>query len=949
MLAPQPSENPVIQPYLQPLVGQWDESLGDDDLLLPEYTRLFDAYNRIPTEEFQRRWRLAKRLLRDNGVVFDVYSDEPDGNRPWQLDPLPLLLDHQEWAHLEQGIRQRATLLNLIAQDIYGPQRMLKERLVPAEIVFGNEVFLRSCFQILPENSVWINFYAADLIRNKSGVWHVVGDRTQAPVGIAYSVENRSTCHRIMPQLLEEMGAARLLPFLEKTREFLNRLSPETGATSPASLRPPQTVLLTRGPASQSYFEHAYLAKLMEVPLVEPEDLIMREGGIWIKTLAGLQQVDGIARRLKDTDADPLELRSDGGEGVAGLLESVRLGKVKVANALGSGALEVQGLLPYLPRLAQFFMNEELQLPSIDTWWCGDSVGREHVLANLEQVVVKPALSRRCRESIFCCDLSAQQLDKLRGRIEANPSEYVGQALIDASTAPVWTSADQPLQPRRLALRLQSLMTRPDDVDVMPGGLALTAISPESKVVALEQRGGCKDVWVLNAPSGALPRHLSSDSDFAGGVASTQTGAPGDQSQALHSENRTATPLPIPDFSGTPTTSELLAWQTKPLEIKRAGRDLPSRVAENFFWLGRYAERTEALSRLLRHLTLWAIDAEPNAKPTPAIDHVLSFSQSLIHGDYSSSLQALPRQVQHPPFGELMRLAVGDQDLPGALPSNLRSMHRNAWRVKDRLSQDAWRALSFLRAAWERNAPEASDTGPPLIGGESVQTMNDDSSPMFTSVSSRSGNDGSKWLWSDLLIRLDQVLLHLSAFSGLSQESMTRAHGWRFLDLGRRLERGLQHVQLLGGMLVHARTDPQPVLKAGLEIADVAMTYRSRYLNQMYPVAVLDLILADPTNPRSVIFQLEAILAHLRHLPEQHGVIPGPTLVEKLGLTAHNKLVMADVFQMAEVWENGLRPDLAELLQDLNRDLLALSDALGEQWFVHTVASQQGNQSAHLE
>src|ERR1700687_1483067 len=371
--------------------GVYDEMSAAPGLLRPHWDVFINSLSALGTQELGRRWQTAKQRIRENGVTYNVYGDPLGMDRPWNLDAIPLMISPTEWQQIEAGLIQRARLLNLILADLYGPQKLLHGGQIPAALVFGNPGFWRSCHGINVRDNTYLHLLAVDLARGPDGEWWVISDRTQAPSGAGYSLENRIVMAETFPDLFREFQVKRLASFFRSFRDTLLRLSPIPRDN-------PRVVLLTPGPFNETYFEHSYLARYLGFTLVQGGDLTVRDSRVFLKTLEGLKQVDVILRRLDDSFCDPIELRSDSYLGVAGLVEAVRAGSVTVANALGSGLIETSAFMPFLPGLCQRMLGEKLKLPAAATWWCGQPKALRYVLDNLDCLVVKPAFPSKGME-----------------------------------------------------------------------------------------------------------------------------------------------------------------------------------------------------------------------------------------------------------------------------------------------------------------------------------------------------------------------------------------------------------------------------------------------------------------------------------------------------------------------------------------------------------------------
>ena len=533
--------------------GTYHELLDASGAVRPHWRRLFDQLQRSTPAQLGQRQALLARQIQENGVTYNVYADPKGADRPWELDLLPHVIADDEWQQLSAGIAQRARLLNAVLADLYGPQRLIREGLLPAELVFGHNNFLWPCQGLALPDDAFLHLYAVDLARTPDGRWWVTADRTQAPSGAGYALENRTIVSRAFPELYRDLKVQHLAGFFRTLQETLARQAPCVDEA-------PLVVLLTPGRFNESYFEHLYLARQLGYPLVEGGDLTVRDATVYLKTLSGLRRVHAIMRRLDDDFCDPLELRTDSALGVPGLLEAVRQGRVLVANALGSGVLESPGLLGFLPKINQYLFGEELILPSIATWWCGEAPVLAQALEKLPELLIKPAFPSQSFTPVFGRDLNEKQRQALAARMQARPYAYVAQELAQLSHAPVWQPEDGQLQPRAIGMRMYAVASR-DGYRVLPGGLTRVAADADAEVVSMQRGGASKDTWVL----GDLP----------------------------------------------PSGEQWKAQRTIGVhDLVRRDPYLPSRVVENLFWFGRYCERCDGSARLLRIMLARYVDGD---------------------------------------------------------------------------------------------------------------------------------------------------------------------------------------------------------------------------------------------------------------------------------------------------------------------------------------------------
>ncbi|SDJ26722.1 circularly permuted type 2 ATP-grasp protein [Pseudomonas indica] len=808
----------------------YHELLDASGQVRPHWRRFHQHLMHSNPAQLSQRQALVARQIQENGITYNVYADPKGTDRPWELDLLPNLIDAEEWRGIATGVAQRARLLDTVLADLYGPQRLLREGLLPTELVFGHNNFLWPCQGIQPPGGTFLHVYAADLRRAPDGRWWVIADRTQTPSGAGYALENRQIISRTFPELFRELRVQHLASYFRTLRETLVSQAPcDTGET-------PLVVLLTPGRFNETYFEHLYLARHLGFPLVEGHDLTVRDATLYLKTLGGLRRVHALLRRLDDDFCDPLELRSDSALGVPGLLEAVRQGRVLVANALGSGVLESPGLLGFLPKIQQHLFGDELLLPSIATWWCGEPPVLEQALDKLADLLVLPAFPSQSFAPVFANSLDEAGLAKLAARLRARPYAYVAQEVAQLSQAPVWQ--DDCLQSRAIGMRVYAVASA-DGYRVLPGGLTRVAAEAGADVVAMQSGGGSKDTWVLAGR------------------------------EAL----------------GEPLRPRPLGVQ----DIVRRDPYLPSRVVENLFWFGRYAERCDDISRLLRVILVRYVDDD---------DEPLALEAAV---DLAAQLDLLPGE------GELeTRLfqALIGEDWPFSLRANLQRLNGSAAQVRGRLSRENWHALVEIQRETHLLERDEGDLG-------------------------------------ELLDFLNRLLMSLSALSGFALDDMTRDDGWRFLMIGRRIERLQFLAEAIAGFLLGRAAQDQAGLEWLLELGNSTITYRSRYQAAPQLIPVLDLLLLDEQNPHAVSFQLSELKRALQQLSDDFG---GPPEVGLDLLGERLRAVDLGTLDSPLFGEAGMRAvldGLGDLLREIAEAAGQLSDRLTLRYFAHVDASQQ--------
>ncbi|PKH44178.1 Uncharacterized conserved protein, circularly permuted ATPgrasp superfamily [Nocardioides alpinus] len=744
--------------------GGPDEWYDASHRLRPEQHPITSAVDQLGLPGLLAARGEARRLVEDDGIRYGpgAMDDDADPGRSWVIDPLPVVIGSQEWAGLESALRQRALLLQLLHDDLYGARRLLSDRVLPADVVLGHPGFIRGADGIAHQRLV---LTATDLARDADGAWAVLADKTAAPAGAGYAMANRRVTSRVLGPVHRRASLARL-------RGFFDTMARALGAVAGSDVDTPRVVLLSPGTGAETAFDQGFLATLLGFPLVEGDDLSVRDGRVWIRSTGRSEPVDVVLRRLDAEFCDPLELRADSQLGLPGLVESARRGTVHLANPLGSGVLENPGLTPYLPALSRRLLGEDLALPSATTWWCGEPAELSHVLAHLDTLVVKPISRGAVVAARFGWDLSSAERDDLRREISARPWAWVGQEPIAMSTAPVVTPTG--LTPGRFVLRTFGV-AHADEHHVMPGGLGRVNTSAASLLVSNASGALAKDVWVLTDEPSGLRGWASRD----------------------------------------PATQPAL------VRLQRRAAVAP-RVADNLFWVGRYAERAEGIARLLRVADDLAEDhAQRPDTPGAATMAVMVAAGARLTG-------LAPQPGMSP--SDHIRAMVGTPQQVGTLAHTGHRIVAAAENVRDQLSQDIWHVLSRLARTLATPAP--------------------------TDVPLRQ--------------QLDVVLESLLAVAGVVHESMVRDQTWGFLDGGVRVERAQHTVALLRATLAVERapiTDGQ-VTESVLEACESILTHRRRTASGEGPAwpihSATSLLLVDPGNPRSVAFQVARLGKALR-------------------------------------------------------------------------------------
>jgi uncharacterized circularly permuted ATP-grasp superfamily protein/uncharacterized alpha-E superfamily protein len=843
-LAQPPGDRDVVEHYARPSLGapaRWDEMVDPARGIREPWREIGSVLRLLGPHGLTAQRRTVARLLEDDGVTYRSYGSQQE--QPWLLDPVPMLLDEAQWSELEPALAQRAQLLDLVLTDLYGPRRLIAQGLIPPEVVFGHAGFVRAADQVRLPGPRQLLLAAADLARAPDGQWQVLADHTQAPSGTGYSMANRRVVSRALPGLYRDTRIRRIGPYFHAMRLALQQVSPTQNEV-------PRVVLLTSGAHSETAFDQAFLATLLGIPLVEGRDLTVRDGAVWQRSIGRLEPVDVILRRVDAWFCDPLELRPDSQLGVPGLVEAARLGNVSVVNGLGTGVLENPALYPYLPRLAEVLLDQPLWLQSVQTWWCGDELSRQHVLSRLDSMVIKPVSRRIVGSSRFGWELSATQRDELARWIAADPIAWVGQEAVLPSTAPGVGAAG--LEARAVVLRSFAVADG-SSYRLLAGGLSRVAPKTGAIVVSTQQGAAAKDVWVLASPTSLV-------------------------------EDRHEPDLVAPE---------------------RVVAAISPRIAEDLFWLGRYAERAENLGRLAGVMDNRWHDVHHGADPAVG-ECVRVLRDALV--TIAAPWPQLADDGTQDPHRELCTL-IGDEKRTGTLAYDARHIRELASATRDQLSNDTWAVLSGL------------DRG------------------------LRPFADGAR---GDVPAALSALREALLAFAGLAAESMVRDSGWHFMDAGRRIERALHVARLLGSCLVAARSPAVDalVVESLLIATESIITHRRRYRAESGVDTVLELVVFDRDNPRALAYQLDQLKADVRRIP-----VAGPLAehLEERVLRTAARLWAAEAGALAVVDSTGRRTALEKLLGRLVAELHEFATAVEAAHFVQPPSLRQLVPIAGLE
>jgi len=810
----------------------------------------FNSFAQLGDDEIANRRQDMMRFLKENGVTYNIYGDPLGFNRPWKLDIIPFLIGREEWELIENGLVQRATLFDLILKDIYGERSLLKNGLLPMEIVFNHTGFLRQCSGIELPGKNHLVLYSADMARSADGKIWVLNDRTQAPSGSGYALENRLTMARIVPELFNGLKVRRLSPYFHSLRSALTSISP-------VNSREPRIVILTPGPSNETYFEHAYLSSHLGFTLVQGNDLMVKDNFVWLKTLGGLEKVDVILRRLDDAYCDPLELKEDSQLGIPGLLQAVRHGNVSIANPLGTSVIENPGLMPFLPAIAKHLLGEELKLPSVASWWCGQPDAMKYVLDNIGSLIIK-RISRMSNTStsVDASSLSAHQLHELKQRIKSMPYKFVGQEKANFDDTPSLVNGK--IEAKDALFRSFAVSNNGSYI-AMQGGLTRTSGDNGNYIISNQLGGISKDTWIISEEAGStfnVRKELEQD--------------PG-------------------------------------ISMSYKSEVLPSHTAENLFWVGRYAERVLGNARFQRTVMQFIEEANKAFSDNDEyIKQSLLKSLTLYTHTFPGFTGPDGEKKLAEPWEELGEILF-DVHRVGSLAHNIGLFNRAVYAVRDHWSTDTWRVLRDMEENWQK-------------AYEQRQTSH-----------------------HRIIYALDSLITSMVAFIGLNRESISREQGWILLNMGRKTEQSILLVNMLRVTLAYKHDEQIEYIlqEAVLKSNECLVNYRYKYRSHLKMPLVLDLLLLDPNNPRSLVYLLERLKDYVSGLPK---ISAGHALPdhERIALEAYTLLKLAVKEKLAEPDKHSSTyKNLETFLHKMNKLLYTLHNVISKAYFMHAKTQKQ--------
>ena len=828
-------EQPVLKGYGQ-ATGVIDELITPEGHVRPQWQSFMDGFSAMPPDEQQQRSEKLRRLVHENGLAHDVYSDPDHKAHAWNIDLLPLIIAPDDWKTLEVGVNQRARLLNLIMQDIYGPQNLMKSGKIPARLIYNDSAFLKARVD-LETPCPPLFFLAVDVSRNNDGSWRIIDTHTETPAGLGYAIANRVVHTKVLSDLFDATDVRREAAHFKKLMNFL----PEH-----LGINDPRIVVLSHGMQHGDYFSHTYLARYLGYRLVVGSDLQVVGNEIYLKTLSGLKKVDGVIRCIDGEMSDPLTLNPDGFLGPSGFILAIKNNPALSFNTPGAGILENRGLSAYMADLCRDQMGEELLFHDTLRLWMGDTEAREKVIQKPENYLLHPAREGTGRPGEAQTGrrlgkMNRKEQKELFNTLSLEGRKFVAEQPSNFATAPSLT--EKGIRPTPYAMRLFAAFNG-TDYDLLPGGIAMT-VDPEIAVALNSREGFVRDIWV-----------------------------PADGEEEAHQS------LIYPHISA--------------VDIDRNSSLLPSRIADNLFWLGRYTERAEWTMRLMRSVM---IQAEEERGLTTDVDALRKTLEILITKG-GSPIQLPGEDMGADQLDKLIRILRASNVGTFGLKGTIERILRVAQLIRDRLSLEAWQTLNSFSTN-------------PLWWQEVVPLRTDDSVDL-----------------------LNEGIRTLAAFSGIVTENMTRNYAWRFLEIGRRLERALNHCEVLSSLFAQQADEQNEAsrLLFMLKLADSLITYRSR--NRFAPdlSLVLDLLIIDESNPRGLCFQLNKIAEHIGALPKSADDAVR-TEEQKLILELNTQARLSDIEELTKVNPDGVRENLKQLLEEQITQLPVLSEILSRRYF----------------
>ena len=778
-------------------LGHYDELRDASGALRKPWQTFFSYLGETGITGLPQSSETIDRLIQQNGITYNVYGDQQDQTRPWSLNALPMLITPADWRGISSSLQQRAKLLNTILQDVYGDHRLIRGGYLPGALILGNPGYMRAMQGVKPLGGVYLHVVAFDIARGPDGRWWVIGQRTQTPSGLGYVLENRLTVSRVFPEAYREMRVQHVASSYKRLLESM------TSAAAAIADGAPRFALLTPGPYSETYFEHAYLARYLGLPLVEGADLAVRDDKLYLKTMHGLQRIHGLLRRLDDDFCDPLELRADSSLGVPGLLQAIRAGSVVMANALGTSFLESPAVQGFLPAISEYLLNEPLKMPSLNTWWCGEIAAWQDIAPDLHTQVIKPTYATNAATNFqpaIASLLDPEELDAWRKRIGSQPDIYTTQSYLPFSQAPTWQGDE--ISPRTAMLRVYAIASGDGEWQLLQGGMTRIA-TVDPHIVSIQSGGSTLDTWVM-------------------------------------------TDQQVDTYSMLPNRTRLPRWTATEQLVS-------SRSAESLFWLGRYTERCELMVRLAKEALVLVSTNQQDS--LPALNDAIG-ALGRLHGLIPEGTPSLTKSASV--FGRMLIAQLIQKGTRGLL-DNLELLEFSLKAVRDRLPAEHAEIAQTMKQMLMHNTVQ-----PALVGSANA------SKPRAKRLGRPAPRNPI-----DTIEVLDVIGIQLVALVGFQADRMTRDVGWHMLAAGRLIERLVNLSGILVAFFTHAAVYTPRGFETLLVLFDSSITYRTRYQRQQDIPALMDLLVADETNPRSISCILQALKGEIKHLPNGDVLLQG--------------------------------------------------------------------------
>jgi len=778
-------------------LGHYDEMRDASGALRKPWQTFFGYLGETGITGLPQSSETIDRLIQQNGITYNVYGDQQDQTRPWSLNALPMLITPADWHGISTSLQQRAKLLNTILQDVYGEQRLIRGGYLPGALILGNPGYLRAMQGVKPLGGVYLHVVAFDIARGPDGRWWVIGQRTQTPSGLGYVLENRLTVSRVFPEAYREMRVQHVASSYKRLLESM------TSAAASIAEGAPRFALLTPGPYSETYFEHAYLARYLGLPLVEGADLAVRDDKLYLKTMHGLQRIHGLLRRLDDDFCDPLELRADSSLGVPGLLQAIRAGSVVMANALGTSFLESPAVQGFLPAISEYLLNEPLKMPSLNTWWCGEIAAWQDIAPDLHTQVIKPTYATNAATNFqpaIASLLKPEELDAWRKRIGSQPDIYTTQSYLPFSQAPTWQGEE--ISPRTAMLRVYAIASGDGEWQLLQGGMTRIA-TVDPHIVSIQSGGSTLDTWVM-------------------------------------------TDQQVDTYSMLPNRARLPRWTATEQLVS-------SRSAESLFWLGRYTERCELMVRLAKEALVLVSTNQQDS--LPALNDAMG-ALGRLHGLIPEGTPSLTKSASV--FGRTLIAQLIQKDTRGLL-DNLELLEFSLKAARDRLPAEHAEIAQTMKQMLLHNTVQPAHVSSPSTAKFRAKRLG---RPTVRNP-------------IDTIEVLDAIGIQLVALVGFQADRMTRDLGWHMLAAGRLIERLVNLSGMLVAFFTHAAVYTPRGFETLLVLFDSSITYRTRYQRQQDIPALMDLLVTDETNPRSISCILQALKGEIKHLPNGDVLLEG--------------------------------------------------------------------------